>query len=63
MVQDRRSISASGLVTAVTNGTVTARATAKDGSEIYGTLTLTISNQTYTCDGNKQLREQEELQQ
>ncbi len=38
-------ISGSGLVTAVANGTVTARATATDGSGIYGTLTITISNQ------------------
>ena len=34
-----------GLVTAIDNGTVTARATANDGSEIYGTLVITISNQ------------------
>ncbi len=38
-------ISASGLVTALSNGTVTARATANDGSGIYGTLIITISNQ------------------
>jgi len=38
-------ITASGLVTAVRNGTVIARATANDGSGTYGTLTITISNQ------------------
>jgi uncharacterized protein YjdB len=38
-------ISASGLVTAVANGTVTARATANDGSGIYGELVITISGQ------------------
>ncbi|MBN2273765.1 MAG: Ig-like domain-containing protein [Bacteroidales bacterium] len=37
-------INSSGLVTAVTNGTVTAKATANDGSGIYGTLTITISS-------------------
>jgi len=39
------SINASGLMTAISNGTVTAKATAKDGSGIYGTLIITISNQ------------------
>jgi hypothetical protein len=38
-------ISTGGLVTVVSDGTVTARATATDGSNIFGTLTLTISNQ------------------
>jgi uncharacterized protein YjdB len=38
-------ISASGLVTAVSNGTVTARATAQDGSEVFGNFLITISNQ------------------
>jgi uncharacterized protein YjdB len=38
-------ISSSGRVTAVDNGTVTARATAIDGSGVYGTLVITISNQ------------------
>ena len=38
-------ISATDLVTAVSNGTVTARATANDGSGIYGTLVIVISNQ------------------
>jgi hypothetical protein len=40
------SISGGGLVTAVTDGTVTARATAVDGSDVYGELEITISNQT-----------------
>ena len=39
-------INSSGLVTAAANGTVTARATANDGSGIFGTLVITISNQT-----------------
>ena len=39
------SISSSGLVTARANGTVTARATANDGSGVYGTLEISISNQ------------------
>jgi uncharacterized protein YjdB len=38
-------ISSSGLLTAVTNGTVTTRATATDGSGVYGTRVITISNQ------------------
>ena len=38
-------INSSGLLSAVSNGTVTARATATDGTGIYGTLTITISNQ------------------
>ena len=39
------SISSTGLVTAISNGTVTARATANDGSGVYGELVITISNQ------------------
>ena len=39
------SISASGLVTAIANGTVTAKASANDGSGIYGNLVITLSNQ------------------
>jgi uncharacterized protein YjdB len=39
------SINASGLVTAIDNGSVTARATANDGSGIFGTLTITLTNQ------------------
>lgn len=38
-------ITYSGLVMAITNGTVTARATANDGSGVYGTLVITLSNQ------------------
>lgn len=38
-------ISSTGLVTAVENGTVTAQATANDGSGIFGTLNILISNQ------------------
>ena len=45
------SISASGLVTAIANGTVTARATANDGSGIYGTMVITISNQIIHVTG------------
>jgi len=39
------SISASGLLTATTNGTVTVKATANDGSGIFGTKQITLSNQ------------------
>ena len=38
-------ISATGLLTAVTNGTVTVKATAKDGSGVSGTKEITISGQ------------------
>jgi hypothetical protein len=38
-------INSTGLVTAVADGTVTARATANDGSGVYSTLVITISNQ------------------
>jgi uncharacterized protein YjdB len=41
----RATINASGLVSALENGTVTAKATANDGSGVYGTLSLTLSNQ------------------
>jgi uncharacterized protein YjdB len=41
-------ISAGGLLSAVANGTVTARATANDGSGIIGDLVVTISNQNPT---------------
>jgi len=37
------SISSSGIVTAIADGTVTAKATAKDGSGIYGTLVITVA--------------------
>ncbi len=39
-------ISASGVVTAVANGTVTARSTANDGTGIFGELVISISGQT-----------------
>ncbi len=39
------SISSSGLITAIADGTVTATATANDGSGITGTLIINISNQ------------------
>lgn len=42
------SISSSGLVTAISNGTVTARAIAQDGSGVYDDYAITISNQTVT---------------
>jgi uncharacterized protein YjdB len=45
------SISGTGLVTAIANGTVTARATANDGSAVYGTLLITISNQVIPVTG------------
>ncbi|MGA2406256.1 MAG: Ig-like domain-containing protein [Bacteroidales bacterium] len=44
-------INATGLVTAVDNGTVTARATAKDGSGVYGNLVITIFNQVIAVNG------------
>jgi len=44
-------ISSSGLVTAVSNGTVTARATSRDGSGVYGSLVITISNQVVPVSG------------
>ena len=47
----KASINSSGLVTAIANGTVTARATAKDGSGVYGTLTITITNQLILVSG------------
>jgi uncharacterized protein YjdB len=39
-------ISNMGLVTAISNGTVTARATSNDGSGVYGTLVITITTVT-----------------
>ena len=44
-------ISSTGLVTAVSNGTVTARATANDGSGLYGTLVITINSQVIPVTG------------
>jgi uncharacterized protein YjdB len=48
---DKASVSAAGLVTALDNGTAIARATANDGSGVYGTLTITISNQIIRVTG------------
>lgn len=45
------SINPTGLVTAISNGTVTARATANDGSGVFGTLVITISNQNILVTG------------
>jgi uncharacterized protein YjdB len=45
------SISASGLLTAVKNGTVTVKATAQDGSAVFGELVVTISGQTVSVTG------------
>jgi uncharacterized protein YjdB len=42
---DKASINSAGLVTAIDNGVITAKATAVDGSGVYGTLTITITNQ------------------
>jgi uncharacterized protein YjdB len=44
-------ISNTGLVTALDNGTVTARATANDGTGVYGELTITITNQFIPVTG------------
>ena len=38
-------ISTAGILTAISNGTVTVKATAVDGSGVYGEKTITISNQ------------------
>jgi uncharacterized protein YjdB len=48
---DKASINSSGLVTALDNGTTIAKATANDGSGVYGTLTITISNQVIPVSG------------
>jgi len=47
----RASISSSGLVTAIGNGTVTVRATANDGSGVYGTILIAITNQVIPVTG------------
>jgi hypothetical protein len=44
----RATINSSGLLTAVSNGTVTVRATATDGSGVSGTHVITISGQVHT---------------
>lgn len=48
---DKAKVSSSGLVSALDNGTATAKATANDGSGVYGTLTITISNQVNPVTG------------
>jgi uncharacterized protein YjdB len=48
---DLASISSTGLVTALDNGTITVKATAHDGSGVYGTLVITISNQIVYVTG------------
>jgi uncharacterized protein YjdB len=45
------SISSSGLVTAIANGLVTARASANDGSGVFGELSITITNQFVAVSG------------
>jgi uncharacterized protein YjdB len=45
------SISSSGLVTAIANGIVTARATANDSSGVFGELSITITNQFVAVSG------------
>ena len=44
-------INSTGLITAVSNGTVTARAAANDGSGVYGQLAITISSQVIPVTG------------
>ena len=46
-------LNSSGVVRAESNGTVTVRATANDGSGVYGILTITISNQIVRVKGIK----------
>jgi hypothetical protein len=48
----KATISATGLVTAVDNGIVTAYATTNDGSGAIGTFVITISNQTTLSSGS-----------
>ena len=42
---DKANVDQSGLVSAVKNGTVTVKATVKDGSGVFGTLDIIITNQ------------------
>ena len=46
-------LSESGLVTALANGVVTIRATAQDGSGVYGEKEITISNQSPPVTGDQ----------
>ena len=48
----KASINSTGLVTAIDNGTVTAHATANDGSGAIGTFVITITNQTTLSAGS-----------
>lgn len=48
---DKASISYSGLVTATDNGTIIARATSNDGSGVFDTLAITISNRVIPVTG------------
>ena len=48
---DKASISSTGIVTAIDNGTITARASANDGSGVYGNLSITILNQVIPVTG------------
>jgi uncharacterized protein YjdB len=41
----KATVNSIGLVTAVSNGTVTVKATANDGSAVFGTLDIIITNQ------------------
>jgi uncharacterized protein YjdB len=42
---DKATVNTTGLVTAVANGTATVKALANDGSGVYGTLDIVITNQ------------------
>jgi uncharacterized protein YjdB len=44
-------INSSGLVTAIDNGVVIVKATAKDGTGVYGTISITITNQIVSVTG------------
>ena len=44
-------INSTGLLTAVSNGSVSARATANDGSGVVGSLAITISGQVTSVTG------------
>jgi len=44
--EEKATIDVNGLVTAISDGVIQIRATANDGTEVYGEKTVTISNQT-----------------
>jgi uncharacterized protein YjdB len=48
-------IDQNGLLTAISDGTVTVRATAKDGSGIYGEIVVTINNQLTGLNSKKKI--------